>query len=88
MFICNNRRCQTVFDEDELRIVRECVGEYWGTPAYQEYGTCPCCKSDDYSEAEQCEECGEYFNEREVSMYDSMNICDRCYEELYEEETA
>ena len=88
MFICNNKRCQTVFDEDELRIVRECVGEFWGVPAYQEYGTCPCCESEYYSEARRCENCGEYLHEDEFRMDDSGQLCDECFEECYGEETA
>ena len=45
---CNN--CDEVFDEDDLESRSECVGEFWGSPAYDSYGICPYCGSDDYDE--------------------------------------
>ena len=44
MIICGE--CEKRFDEEEIKTVSECVGEYWGVPAYQDYGTCPFCGSD------------------------------------------
>ena len=38
--------CGEIFDEDELDSYEECVGEYWGTPAYETFGICPNCQSD------------------------------------------
>lgn len=75
MYVCND--CGMFFEEDMLRINRESVGEFWGAPAYQEYGVCPYCKSTSYSEAEQCEECGEYCNslELEYSMENESEVC-------------
>ena len=35
--------CGNLFEEGEQKRMRECVGEYWGSPAYQEYAVCPCC---------------------------------------------
>lgn len=43
---CNE--CDAVFDEPDT--YRECVGEFWGTPAYEEFDICPVCKSDDIEE--------------------------------------
>ena len=51
---CNN--CDEVFDEDDLESRSECVGEFWGSPAYDSYGVCPFCGSDDYDEYEDPEE--------------------------------
>lgn len=44
--------CGCVFDEEEADEKRECVGEFWGTPAYESYMVCPKCKSDDIEEVE------------------------------------
>ena len=44
MIICGE--CGKRFGEEEIKTVSECVGEYWGVPAYQDYGTCPFCGSD------------------------------------------
>lgn len=46
MYKCND--CGAEFDEPES--YSECVGEFWGMPAYEEFGQCPMCKSDDYDE--------------------------------------
>ena len=45
---CEN--CGKVFDESEMKTTRELVGEYHGHPAYENYGTCPECGSDDISD--------------------------------------
>ena len=48
MYKCNE--CGEEFDEPVS--YPECVGEYWGAPAYQSFYMCPCCKSDDFEPAE------------------------------------
>ena len=42
--------CGEVFDEDDANYVREYVGEFWGTPAYNNYMTCPNCDEEDFEE--------------------------------------
>lgn len=43
---------------DELDMDRECIGEYWGVPAYIDYGICPLCGSTEVGDCiEDCEEC-------------------------------
>lgn len=46
MYRCN--RCGTEFEEPATK--QESRGEFWGTPAYEEFSICPCCKSDDFEE--------------------------------------
>lgn len=48
MYKCND--CGAMFDEPAT--YRECVGEFWGTPAFEEFGSCPVCESEDYEEVE------------------------------------
>lgn len=43
---CND--CGAEFDEPET--YSEYMGEFWGFPAYEEFGRCPVCESDDYEE--------------------------------------
>lgn len=50
MFRCND--CDVLFSEPDS--YRECVGEFWGTPAYEYWGCCPECGSDDYEEVDEC----------------------------------
>ena len=50
------RDCGNYFDEDEIETRKECVSEFWGAPAYQEYEACPCCGSDDFIEVEDEEQ--------------------------------
>lgn len=49
MFQCNE--CESLFYEPDT--YRECMGEFWGMPAYEEFGCCPVCKSDNYEEVEE-----------------------------------
>lgn len=46
MFKCNE--CENEFCYPE--VYRECRGEFWGMPAYEEVGRCPVCGSDDFEE--------------------------------------
>lgn len=41
-YICHD--CGKTFDEPKYE--RECVGEFWGAPAYESYEACPFCGSD------------------------------------------
>ena len=53
---CN---CDCVFDEQDAGERSECVGEFWGSPAYQTYMVCPECDSeeiDEYTEDEEQED--------------------------------
>jgi len=36
--------------------VRECIGEFWGAPAYEEYSTCPRCECEHYEEIKDDDE--------------------------------
>ena len=49
MFRCNN--CEHNFYEPDT--YKECMGEFWGMPAYEEFACCPLCKSDDFEEVNE-----------------------------------
>ena len=51
---CND--CEAEFDEPDS--YRECVGEFWGTPAYDDFPCCPVCKSDEIEEVDDFESMG------------------------------
>ena len=55
MWYCNE--CGNYFDEPGT--TRELMGEYFGSPAYETFGTCPECGSTDIEEAKVCPVCGE-----------------------------
>lgn len=48
MLKCND--CGRTFETKDLDSYQECVGEYWGTPAYETFYVCPYCGSDEYGE--------------------------------------
>ena len=50
MMLCGD--CGEIFDEEDAGCVHECVGEFWGSPAYQSYPVCPSCGSDNIGEYE------------------------------------
>ena len=67
MFVCNN--CGEVFDEPAT--YEECVGEYWGQPAYETWAVCPSCKDEDFTEYDEYERCWA------ESAYDDQD-CEMC----------
>ena len=75
--ICED--CGRVFNEDELETTYENVGEFWGTPAYESYVTCPYCKSTYVSESRCCEECGtEDIADNIIKCFDDIYRCKDC----------
>lgn len=52
LYICND--CGAIFDEP--REIKECMGEFWGAPAYDTTACCPACGADDYEEFDDDEE--------------------------------
>lgn len=57
MFCCNE--CGHLFEEGEQSTWKENVGEYGGSPYYEEMSGCPLCKGD-YEEVFECKICGSY----------------------------
>ena len=56
------QECGAIFSEDEAGSRSECVGEFWGTPAYMSFMECPECGSDcidDYKETDEEDEEGD-----------------------------
>lgn len=73
MLICNN--CNKTFDEENVEIRRESMGECFGTPAYNDVCVCPHCGSDDIGEVRFCKLCDSI-----VPEYD--DYCNDCAEHL------
>lgn len=44
--------CGNTFETEDLDYYTECVGEFWGSPAYETFYVCPYCGSDCYEEYE------------------------------------
>lgn len=70
IYIC--RDCGATFEEPKA--TRECVGECWGSPAWDTAYSCPFCGSDNYDDAVECECCGELFCEDELTE----GLCEDC----------
>ena len=61
MYKCND--CEREFETPRVE-----TDSHWSPYGYEEegYGVCPHCGSEDYEEAEKCEECGEWFTKDEM----------------------
>ena len=66
-YICGE--CGRTFDEPIKS--REQIGEFWGTPAYSDFYTCPYCGSEAVDEAGECPVCGE-------PIQSEIDFCDGC----------
>lgn len=44
--------CGAIFNEEDAGEYQECVGEFWGAPAYQTFLCCPHCNSDEIEDYE------------------------------------
>lgn len=60
MFRCNY--CGKFFDEPDS--YKECMGEFWGAPAYEEFSCCPYCKDTNFEKF------------REPEFYDVVGVHD------------
>ena len=48
--------CGNTFEAEDLDYYTECVGEFWGSPAYETFYVCPYCGSDCYGECDEEDE--------------------------------
>jgi RNA polymerase subunit RPABC4/transcription elongation factor Spt4 len=48
--------CKRIFDNNEIITERQYMGEFWGSPAYDDFDVCPYCKSDEIFDYEEEEE--------------------------------
>ena len=67
MYKCQN--CQETFDSPNC--VLDSDSEYWGRNVHHYTSVCPFCGSDDYSEMDKCEVCGEWIDPGE-------ELCECC----------
>lgn len=51
---CDN--CGKTFDSDEIKIISEYMGEFWGMPAYEDFEACPYCDSYEIDNVKENEE--------------------------------
>ena len=68
MYICND--CGAEFEYPKLE--KEKFGEYWGAPAWETWGVCPGCGSDDMTLERTCPMCGEDYKPND------KRYCDTC----------
>ena len=66
--------CKGSCESNELGSYSECVGEFWGSPAYQSFAVCPYCGSEEIVEAMECKVCGTVYPEDEIHGA----VCDEC----------
>lgn len=69
MHICSD--CGRTFEEPVKN--REQIGEFWGTPAYSDFYTCPYCGSEAVDEARECPFCG-------TAIQSDEDLCEGCIE--------
>lgn len=74
MYICNN--CGAVFSEPDTYEEHHPYGMGY---AAEKWAVCPFCEETDYSEAKQCERCGEFAAEL------NNGLCECCYGDMYGE---
>ena len=51
--MCYCQNCEGIFSEDETGSSSQCVGEYWGTPAYETFSVCPYCGDDSFVDIDE-----------------------------------
>ena len=64
MYICED--CGKVFDEPKT--YEECMGEFWGAPAYETFAICPFCESEAFKGYDPDMEKEEYDEELDDSL--------------------
>ena len=81
MFKCID--CGHIFEEGEEGVYYDDRGEFWGVPCRERIMCCPVCYGD-YDEAVECERCGEWFYEEELTD----GLCKNCREETEDAENG
>ncbi len=82
MFRCLS--CHHSFNDFQYK--KEEIGECAGTPAFECHAVCPECGSDDWDEAEYCDECGELFGNCELEFCENGQVlCENCRKDKEEE---
>ena len=80
MLVC--KECGEIFQEEDAGelIYTENLGEFSRRETWM---TCPNCGSDDITDAEKCECCGEWFDPDELSYSDALDqrVCSECAKE-------
>ena len=87
-YVCSN--CNRTFDEDDMGVGKEWIGEGGGglghyssqSSGWYSYGVCPHCGSDSIEEAEQCERCEEWFGEWDLTDIADYKWCENCIKEV------
>lgn len=74
MYKCTD--CGHLFENGEQKTIRENMGEFWGSPAYEEKTVCPLCEGD-YEEIEPCKICGGY-----ESLETYEEVCEDCKRDI------
>ena len=77
MFVCLD--CGAEFETPATEYENQ--GEYFGAPAWEAYGVCPCCGSTDYDEARRCDRCGEWTTD--WNWDGALIYCPICYDDLF-----
>ena len=68
MYVCND--CGAEFEYPKLSM--EHIGEYWGAPAWELWGSCPNCGGDEIEEESYCPMCDGYYPPN------GRRYCDTC----------
>lgn len=53
-YYCTN--CERFINEEDIDTRQECMGSFWGSPAYETFAICPHCGSDEVINEEDMEE--------------------------------
>ena len=75
MFVCIE--CGHVFDEDEVAVWEDPIGEFWGASCSKTESGCPLCKGD-YTEAYRCDCCDEWITGSYIKTEDDKRYCSEC----------
>ena len=72
MWVCTN--CGHIFDEPRHWEERHGLSD----GPFESFSGCPKC-GEPYTEAKQCDCCGEFITSTYVKTYDDKRYCDNCY---------
>lgn len=74
MFVCTNEDCGLIFDRPDLRDIPLEDGVSW---RHEWWACCPNCGDTEYTDAERCEECGDWWKPWKLND----GVCPDCLRE-------
>lgn len=85
--MCKCCNCGAIFPVEDVARIEECVGEFWGAPAFEHWDACPVCKDTDIEDYEPMEYWVSYYLQDGTQTGGTLTVTNKenAYDQLEEQ---